>query len=54
MYKEITGHKFWKDDDGIIWETIGINVDDWSFEIQKVNCPGVKKTVHGSRFERGT
>jgi hypothetical protein len=49
-YKEI-GNKFWKDDLGVIWETIGINVSDWSFELQKVNFPEVRKQVHGSKFE---
>jgi hypothetical protein len=29
-YTELTG-KYWKDDAGIVWETVGINVSDWSF-----------------------
>ena len=49
-YTEI-GNKFWKDDAGIIWETVGINVSDWSFELQKANYPDVRKFVHGSKFE---
>lgn len=49
-YREI-GNKFWKDDMGVIWETIGINVSDWSFELQKVNYPEVRIQVHGSKFE---
>lgn len=48
-YKEIR-HKFWKDDAGIIWETVGINVSDWSFELQRVNFPD-RIRVHGSKFE---
>jgi hypothetical protein len=49
MYREI-GNKFWKDNMGVIWETISINVSDWSFELQKVNFPEVRIQVHGSKF----
>ncbi|HUS88182.1 MAG TPA: hypothetical protein VMW91_02240 [Desulfosporosinus sp.] len=49
-YKKIQNN-FWKDDAGIIWMTVDINVSDWSFELQKVNYPEVRITVHGSKFE---
>lgn len=49
-YKKIM-KDFWKDDAGVIWETVDINNDDWSFVMQKVNYPEVRITVHGSRFE---
>ena len=49
-YKKIVTD-FWRDDAGIIWESVGINVSDWSFELQKVNYPEVRIRVHGSKFE---
>jgi len=42
---------FWTDDAGVIWMTVDLHVSDWSYELQKVNCPGVVKRVHGSKFE---
>ena len=50
MYTKIA-KDFWKDDVGVIWETVDINNDNWSFVMQKVNYPEVRITVHGSRFE---
>jgi len=50
MYTKIA-KDFWKDDAGVIWETVDINNDDWSFVMRKVNYLEVRITVHGSRFE---